>query len=67
MDGSDLQEIAPNSTQGFSISNTGTIAYVNLDLIDGSPNSIVDQTHGVIWLMNADGSNKRQFTFNNTH
>jgi len=64
MDGSDLQEIALNSTQGFSISNTGMIAYVNLDLTDGSPNSIIDQTHGTIWLMKADGSQKVQFTFN---
>jgi Tol biopolymer transport system component len=65
MDGSSLQQIAESSTQGFSIAPDGTIAYVNLDLTDGSPNSVIDQTHGVIWLMNSDGTNKSQFTFNN--
>jgi Tol biopolymer transport system component len=65
IDGSGLLQITNSSTQGFSIANDGTIAYVNLDLTDNSPNSVIDQTHGVIWLMNPDGTNKSQFTFNN--
>ncbi len=67
MDGSGLQMIAANSTQGFSIAPDGKIAYVNLDLTDNSPNSILDGTHGVIWIMNSDGTNKSQFTFNNNY
>jgi len=63
-DGSLLQQIGTNSTQGFSISNDGTIAYINLDITDNSPNSIIDSTHGVIWLMKSDGTAKRQFTYN---
>ena len=58
MDGSDLQELAPLSSQGFSIANDGTIAYVNHDY------DTLDNTHGVVWLMNADGSNKHQLTYN---
>jgi Tol biopolymer transport system component len=66
-DGSGLQQITESSTQGFSIASDGTIAYVNLDITDGSPNSVIDQTHGVIWIMNADGTNKSQLTFNNNY
>jgi len=62
-DGSGLTMIAGNSEQGFSIAPDGTIAYVNFDP-GGSP--AIDQTHGVIWIMNPDGSNKTQFTFNHT-
>lgn len=64
MDGSALQLIAPNSTQGFSIAKDGTVAYINLDLTGNSPNSVPDGTHGVIWLMGPDGGNKTQLTFN---
>lgn len=64
MDGSELKMIVPYSTQGFSIAKDGTIAYVNLDLIDNSPNSVVDRTHGVIWITAPDGSNRKQLTHN---
>ena len=64
MDGSALQMIAPYSNYGFSIAKDGTIAYIKLDLSDNSTNSILDGTHGVIWIMNPDGSNQRQLTFN---
>ena len=64
MDGSELRMIVPYSTQGFSIAKDGTIAYVNLDMIDNSPNSVVDRTHGVIWTAGPDGSNRKQLTFN---
>jgi Tol biopolymer transport system component len=65
MDGSALMEIVPNSTQGYSISKDGLVAYINLDLTDHSPDAVLDATHGVIWIMNVDGSNRHQLTFNN--
>jgi len=67
LDGSDLQVIALYSTQGFSVARDGTIAYVNLELYDNSPGSVIDRTHGVVWIMGPDGSNKRQLTFNRNY
>jgi len=61
MDGSALTRLCINSTQGFSIANDGAIAFVNFSNTD---TAMVDKTHGVIWLMNADGSNPGPFTFN---
>lgn len=43
---------------GFDISPQGKIAYVLFNLK-------VTTTQGTIWLMNIDGSNKHQLTFNN--
>ncbi len=58
-DGSGLQQLCLGSVENFSISRDGTVAWVNYDY------SRLDKTLGTIWLMNTDGSNKRQFTFNN--
>ncbi|WP_147314004.1 hypothetical protein [Deminuibacter soli] len=52
--------LCTNSYMGYSISPTGKIAYVNFDL------HVIDQTQGTIWMMDEDGSNKKQITFNNT-
>jgi hypothetical protein len=61
-DGSALIQLCFNSTQRFSISKEGIIAYVNFSNTDTAK---IDKTHGTIWIMNADGSNQRSFTFNN--
>lgn len=57
-DGTGLQQISTRSG-GYAISRDGTIAFVNFDY------SKVDKVLGTIWLMEPDGSNKRQLTFNN--
>jgi Tol biopolymer transport system component len=49
LDGSNVRKIVPNSSQGFSISKDGSIAYVNFD------GSNVDKTHGTIWLTDTNG------------
>lgn len=61
MDGSTLTRLCINSTLGFSIAKDGVIAYVNFSNTD---TAMVDKTHGVIWLMNADGSNPEPFMYN---
>jgi hypothetical protein len=58
MDGSGLKEICGNSNLNYSISKSGTIAFVNFD------GSKVDQTNGVIWLVDTSGKNKIQLTAN---
>lgn len=58
-DGSDAIKLCSASTQNFSISKDGTIAYVNFDY------SKIDRTFGTLWLMDITGNNKRQITFNN--
>lgn len=55
-------KIIDNSTQGYSISNSGQIAFVNFS---NQPNSQVDRTHACVWLANADGSNQRILVPNN--
>jgi Tol biopolymer transport system component len=62
-DGSNEIELAKDSNEGFSISGDGTIAYINYN--KNGLNPILDHTHGTLWLMNADGTNKRQITTNN--
>jgi Domain of unknown function (DUF5050) len=60
-DGSGQTKIADNSTQGFSISQTGIIAYVDFHTAE----AVIDRTLGTIWTMNIDGTNKKQLTSNN--
>ncbi len=43
----------------YAISNNGEVLYVNAEY------GIKDKRYCTIWIMNADGSNKRQLTFNN--
>jgi hypothetical protein len=62
MDGTGLVKLCASSTIGFSISKDGIIAYPDFS---SDESSIVDKTHGVIWTMNADGSNQKPLTFNN--
>lgn len=58
VDGSDTKKIINNSSQGFSISKDGAVAYVNFD------GKIVDKTHGTIWLSNINGSSPKPLTYN---
>lgn len=58
-DGGNVKQLVSSTTQLFSISKTGVIAYINFDYTK------LDKTTGSIWIMNADGSNKRPLTFNN--
>jgi Tol biopolymer transport system component len=58
-DGTASMQLCDKSTQGFSISKDGIIAYVNFDYTK------LNQTEGSIWLMDKDGLNKKQFTQNN--
>ena len=57
-DGSNTKEVVANSSQGFSISKDGTIAYVNFD------NNHVDKTHGTIWLTDINGNSPKPLTYN---
>ena len=54
--GSGLMQLCIPSTQGYSISKDGTIAYVNFGY-----NSLSKEL-GTVWLMDSDGNNKRQLT-----
>jgi Tol biopolymer transport system component len=56
--GKGIQLIKPAVTYG--ISTNGEIVFSKWDY---SVN-ITDKQHGALWIMNADGSNKRQLTFN---
>jgi hypothetical protein len=57
-----VNQIIQNSTQGYSISKHGTIAYVNFGNTD---KSVLDRQQGCIWLSNIDGTNQRPFILNN--
>jgi TolB protein len=57
-DGTSLQQLTTAGSQGFSWSPTGQIAYMNFD------ERRIDEKSGTIWVMNHDGSNPRQLTFN---
>jgi len=56
--GEGLEKITHNGSLKFSWSPYGKIVYVNYDL------SRIDETKGTLWIMEADGSNKRQLTHN---
>jgi len=62
LDGSGLVKLCDFSSKGFSISKDGIIAYSNYSATE---TGVVDKTHGVIWIMNIDGSNQQPITFNN--
>ena len=59
IDGSEIKKIISLSTNGFSISKFGTIAYVNFD------GRIIDKTHGTIWVTDINGNNAKPLVFNN--
>jgi Tol biopolymer transport system component len=61
IDGSGIIKLCMSSTQGFSISKDGIIAYSDFGSLESS---VVDKTHGVIWTMNIDGTNQQPLTFN---
>ncbi|MBA4411028.1 MAG: hypothetical protein Q8S54_14780 [Bacteroidota bacterium] len=58
-DGSGLKQLTTDGCKNFSWSPEGKIVYLNFD------NSRIDKTKGTLWIMNADGTNKRQLTYNN--
>lgn len=58
IDGSNNKKVVANSSQGFSISKNGTIAYVNFN------NNNVDKTHGTIWLTDVNGNSPKPLTYN---
>jgi Tol biopolymer transport system component len=55
-DGSGLMLLSTPSTQGYSISKDGIIAYVNFGY------NTLSKELGTVWLMDSDGNNKRQLT-----
>ncbi|MEO7046483.1 MAG: hypothetical protein ABI091_14325 [Ferruginibacter sp.] len=57
-DGSDNQKIVLHSSQGFSISKDGVIAYINFD------GNTVDKTHGTVWLTDINGKSTKPLTYN---
>lgn len=60
--GSDFKEIVPQ-VQTFDISSTGEIVFCKFNI-----NSIItDKQNGAIWIMNSDGSNQRQITYNHVN
>ncbi|WP_158559355.1 DUF5050 domain-containing protein [Deminuibacter soli] len=59
-DGSNSVKLCGDSYEGYTVSSNGKIAWVNFDL------QTLNKTSGTIWVMDADGSNKKQITFNNT-
>jgi Tol biopolymer transport system component len=58
MDGSGLTQLTTPSTQGFSISKDGTVAYINFGY-----NTLTKEL-GTVWLMDSAGNNKKQLTYN---
>ena len=57
-DGSGLNRLTTSGTLNFSWSPNGKIVYLNFDY------SRIDETQGTLWVMDADGSNKQQLTYN---
>ncbi|HKJ40729.1 MAG TPA: hypothetical protein VKA27_01500, partial [Sunxiuqinia sp.] len=57
-DGSDLKKITTSGALNYSWSPEGKIVYLNFDY------SRIDETKGTLWIMNVDGSNKHQLTYN---
>ncbi|MBN2636483.1 MAG: PD40 domain-containing protein [Prolixibacteraceae bacterium] len=57
-DGSNLKQLTTTGAQNFSWSPDGEIVYLNFDYS-------IDETKGTLWVMDADGNNKRQLTHNN--
>ena len=57
-DGSDMQKVVSNSSEGFSISKDGVIAYINFD------GNIIDKTHGTLWVTDTNGKSPKSLTYN---
>jgi len=53
-----MKQLTNSGALNFSLSPYGKIVYVNHDF------SRIDETKGTLWVMEADGSNKRQLTHN---
>ena len=59
---SPVKKIVDASTQGFSISKKGIIAFVNFS---NSSGAFIDHSHACIWTANHDGTNQHVFLMNN--
>jgi TolB protein len=57
-DGSGLKQLSTEGCMNFSWSPQGEIVYSNYDY------HRIDETRGTLWIMDADGNNKRQLTRN---
>ncbi len=57
-DGSVLNKLTTDGCIQFSWSPNGRIVYVNFDEYR------IDETKGALWIMDADGSNKKSLTYN---
>lgn len=53
------KELSRVTGESYTISNNGEIVYVNFEF------GITDRRCGTLWIMNTDGTNNRQLTFNN--
>lgn len=57
--GESLQTISDTNIMDFSWAPDGRIVYLNYDYIR------IDSINGTLWVMNKDGTNQQQLTFNN--
>jgi TolB protein len=55
----EFKQLTTSGALNFSWSPDGKIVYLNFDY------SRIDETKGTLWVMDADGNNKRQLTYNN--
>ena len=58
VDGSDVRKLTTKGCLSYSWALDGRIVYQNFDY------SRIDAGKGTLWIMNADGTNKRQLTYN---
>lgn len=57
-DGSNLRKLTKEGCMNFSWSPEGKIVFLNYDY------SRIDDVKGTLWIMDSDGNNKRQLTYN---
>ena len=57
-DGTGLTKLTTDGCIQFSWSPQGKIVYVNYNYKD------IDKTKGTLWIMDADGNNKKNLTYN---
>lgn len=57
--GKNFMPISDEAMTNFTFTPDGRIIYVCYS------NEIIDEATGVLWIMNQDGTNKQQFTYNN--
>jgi len=55
----EAKELSKATGESYAISKNGEIVYSNFEF------GITDRRCGTLWIMNTDGSNKKQLTFNN--